>query len=217
MLTLWKSLVLSEHDYCSQLWNPQRVGDIQALETVQRSFLKKIQSVSHLSYWDQLSSLRLYSLERRRERYIAIYAWKILEGLVPNIATAENGISSTWNPRRGREYRIPKISTSAPTRIQNIRRTSFAISGPRIFNSLPQYVRNTTNCDKNIFKARLDHYLQQVPDQPLIPGYTAFRQCDTNSLIDWSKNAQLKAQLEDPPHENLMEDEEAAAHGDLGQ
>ena len=28
MLTLWKQLVLCDHDYCSQLWNPDRVGDI---------------------------------------------------------------------------------------------------------------------------------------------------------------------------------------------
>ena len=72
----------------------------------------------------------------------------------------------------GRECNIPKISTTAPTRIQNIRRASFTVNGPHIFNSLPQYIRDTTKCDENVFKAHLDHYLQQVPDQPLIPGYT---------------------------------------------
>ena len=219
MLTLWKSLILSEHDYCCQLWNPHRTGEVQSLEVLQHFFIKKISGVSHLSYWDQLSKLKMYSLERRRERYIAIYIWKILEGTVPNVGSDNNAITATWHARRGRECNIPKISTTAPTRIQNIRRASFTVNGPRIFdfNSLPQYIRDTTKCDKNIFKAHLDHYLQQVPEQPLIPGYTAYRMCDSNSLIDWSRNAQLKTQLEEPPRENSLEAGEEAVYSDLSQ
>ena len=61
MLTLWKGLVLPHHDYCSQLWSPSRVGDIQSLEMVQRAFIKKIDGMYLLSYWQQLKSLGLYS------------------------------------------------------------------------------------------------------------------------------------------------------------
>ena len=71
-------------------------------------------------------------------------------------------ITATWHARRGRECNMPKISTNAPTRIQNIRRATFTVNGPRVFNNLPQYIRDTTKCDKNVFKAHLDHYLQQV-------------------------------------------------------
>ena len=52
---------------------------------------------------------------------------------------------------------------------------------------------------------------------PLIPGYTAYRQCESNSLIDWSRNAQLKAKLEDPLQAYYAMEEEAAVHSDLGQ
>ena len=69
----------------------------------------------------------------------------------------------------------------------------------------------------NLFKAQLDKYLEQVPDQPLIPGYRAYRQCKSNSLIDWSRNAQLKAKLEDPLQAYYAVDEEAAVYSDLGQ
>ena len=217
MLTLWKSLILSEHDYCCQLWSPKRPGEIQSLEHQQHFFIKRIYGLSHLSYWDQLSHLKVYSLERRRERYIAIYVWKILEGLVPNISADESAIIATWHQRRGRTCQVPVVSSTAPVRIQNIRRASFAIHGPRIFNSLPQYIRDTTKCDTNLFKAQLDKYLEQVPDQPLIPGYTAYRQCESNSLIDWSRNAQLKAKLEDPLQVYYAMEEEAAVHSDLGQ
>ena len=218
MLTLWKSLILSEHDYCSQLWNPQRTGHIQSLEQLQYSFTKKIRSVSHLSYWNQLLALRLYSLERRRERYLAIYTWKILEGLVPNIASGEAALVAKWHSRRGRECVVPKVSTNASCKIQNIRRASFAINGPRIFNSLPQHIRDTTDCDTKTFKSKLDLFLTKVPDQPLIPGYTAYRQCDSNSLIDWLMSAQWKSQLEGSSRLTRSEDFAAAAdYGDPSQ
>ena len=204
MLTLWKSLVLSEHDYCCQLWSPQKIGIVQSIEIVQHFYLKRIYGFSHLTYWEQLCKSKLYSLERRRERYIAMYTWKMLEGLVPNIATGTNAIVGIWHPRRGRECHGPSVAASAPSRIRTIRYASFSINGPRIFNSLPQYVRDTTNCDNSVFKARLDHYLTQIPDQPLIPGYTAYRQCDTNSIVDWSNNAQCRARLEEPSHEDAV-------------
>ena len=41
------------------------------------------------SYSDRLSLLRLYSLQRRRERYCIIYVWKIIEDFVPNNVTAD--------------------------------------------------------------------------------------------------------------------------------
>ena len=36
MLALWKYLILCDLDYCSQLWNPNKTGDIQALELLQK-------------------------------------------------------------------------------------------------------------------------------------------------------------------------------------
>ena len=74
MLTLWKTIVLPHIDYCSQLWSPHKKGEIQMIELLQRNFIRKIKGVCSLSYWDQLK--KLYSLERRRERYI-IYVWKV--------------------------------------------------------------------------------------------------------------------------------------------
>ena len=41
-----------------------------------------------LNDWDKLRELKFYSLERRRERYIAIYNWQILEGHVTNFGSA---------------------------------------------------------------------------------------------------------------------------------
>lgn len=185
MCTLWKQLILSDHDYCSQLWSPDKVGDIQSLELLQRSFLRKINSIHNLSYWDQLKQLKMYSLERRRERYISIYVWRILENQVPNISRS-CGITAAWHGRRGRLCHVPKILSSAPARVKTIRFSSFAIKGPRLFNSLPIQLRNFTDGTVMDFKRNLDRYLQSLPDEPLIPGYTSFRTIDSNSIVDWS-------------------------------
>ena len=182
MLTLWKQLILCDLDYCSQLWSPSRTCDMQALELLQRSFVRCISGMQGLNYWEQLRELKLYSLERRRERYIAIYIWRILEGHVPNFDITT--IFSQWHPRRGRECLVPRVLGSAPSSVQRVCYDSLPIRGPRIFNSLPQSIRNITNVDVNTFKARLDGYLALVPDEPLIPGYTRYRGSNSNSLLD---------------------------------
>ena len=99
MLTLFKSLVLSRLDYGSQLWSPHLVKHIDQLEKIQRSFTKHITGMQSLEYSERLVSLKLYSLQRRRERYCIIYGWKIIEGLVPNFSKS---IVCSYSERRGR-------------------------------------------------------------------------------------------------------------------
>ena len=185
MLTLWKLLILYHLEYCSQLWSPSSVGHTQSLEVLQKSFISCIYGMQDLSYWEQLKSLKLYSLERRRERYQVIYIWKIIEGHVPNLESTP--IVTLENQRRGRSCVPPPLSSSAPERIRNIRFASLPHKGPRLFNSLPPEVRNLKGVAVEVFKSSLDRYLQNIPDQPLIPNYTRYRQCDSNSIIDWAK------------------------------
>ena len=87
MLSLLKSLVIPLLKYCCQLWNPRKSKVIQAFEAIQRTFIYKITQVQSLNYWERLHELELYSLQRRRERYIIIYIWKITQHMVPNIGT----------------------------------------------------------------------------------------------------------------------------------
>ena len=194
MLTVWKQLVLSEHDYCCQIWGPTRTGEIQALEAVQKSFIRKISGIQGRSYWEQLRSLKLYSLQRRRERYMIIYTWRILEGQVPNLDCTP--LQSQQHQRRGRECWVPLVSTSASPLVRQARYSSIAIRGPRLFNCLPQTIRNKSGCSVEDFKRALDKLLLTIPDEPPVQGYTQYRRCETNSLLDWCVLAQLR-QLED--------------------
>ena len=110
MLTLYKSLLLAIIEYCSALWCPLGVGQIQKLEAIQWSFIRKINNTKGLNYWECLKSTKLYSLQRRRERYRIIYIWKILEKIVPNI---NNSITSYNHIRHGRKCNIPVSNASA--------------------------------------------------------------------------------------------------------
>ena len=79
MLTLFKSMVRSKLEYYCPLWSPTAVSDILKLEKVQRVFTSKVNRCRDLPYCERLKCLRiLESLQRRRERYIIIYIWKIL-------------------------------------------------------------------------------------------------------------------------------------------
>ena len=82
MLTLFKSLVLSKLDYASQLWSPYLLKHIYLIEKVQRAFTKHISGIRDFSYSKRLETLKLYSLQRRRDRYSAIYiCGKLLKDL----------------------------------------------------------------------------------------------------------------------------------------
>ena len=147
------------------------------IENVQRNFTRKIDLCSGLDYWDRLKLLKLYSLERRRDRYTIIYVWKMIEGMVPDI-----GITHYESGRRGRLSTIPSLRRKASKRTQNLLETSFKVRGPRLFNSLLAHLRSITQCDVSRFKRMLDDWLMDIPDEPLVPGYTARRRSTSNSI-----------------------------------
>ena len=103
MLTLLKSLIQPKLDYCSQLWSPSDQQSINKLESVQRHLVNCIKDskLKSLNYWEKLQELGLYSQERRRERYMIIFLWKISQGLVSGYCLQ---ISSDGS-RRGRTIR----------------------------------------------------------------------------------------------------------------
>ena len=168
MLILYKALVLSMVEYCSALWSPQKLGLVRELEGVQRAFTKKIAGVQHLSYRDRLRELRLFSLERRRDRFRVIYVWRIINELSPNLEDARHKIQTTYSERRGLECRIPAISR-ASSGLQTLTETSFAVAGPRLFNCITKGVREHTGSLAS-FKGKLDKFLWSIPDIPVIIG-----------------------------------------------
>ena len=68
-------------EYCSIIWNPHLLKDIEAIENVQRRFTKRLPGMQNFTYHQRLVSLSLDSLELRRIRLDLIYTYKIVFGL----------------------------------------------------------------------------------------------------------------------------------------
>ena len=197
MKTLYKSLIVPHVDYCSQLWMPIKSTSIQTIEKLQKDFFNRIPAIKELNYWDQLKSMKMISLQRRLERYRVIYTWKILEGMAPNC-----GINVKLEGGRiGRKCQIPKIQTQARKGVQNLREQSFQVNGPQLFNCLPATVRNMTKCTVEEFKAKLDTFLEKVPDEPsmrgLIPAACTSDARPSNSILDQVRRIQMARWPED--------------------
>ena len=176
----FNSLVRPHIDYCSQLWMPNQCQQMEKVENLLKQFTAKIPWLREESYWQRLKILKMNSEERRMERYRIIYTWKVLEGLVPNcgiekIQTGENS---------NRRCRIP--SGKSKQRAQ-----SFQVGGPKLFNSMPANIRDTSNCSLDDFKEKLDRYLTNIPDEPKIGGLTPAA-CD---LISGQPSNSLPAQI----------------------
>ena len=118
-----------------------------------------------MNYWERLKHLGLYSLQHRRERYQIIYVWKILEGLVPNV-----GIELSQNRKRRRTCYVKSVKSNCLS-IRSVMVTSFSRNGPRIFNSFPPNLKNVSSCSVEVFKNRLDAFLQKIEDTPPVPSY----------------------------------------------
>ena len=183
MMTLFKALILPHLEYCCQLWCPVSLGNIRKLEAIQRSFTSRIPEVSHLNYWQRLKALKLYSLERRRERYIMIYVYKIINNLVPNYESEKFCFRTLESDRRGKLCKVPPLISQATGRVKTIIESSFAVRGPKLFNCLPADLRNFEG-SVDSFKRRLDKFLNLVPDQPCTPDYhqSALSNCVADQL-----------------------------------
>ena len=53
MITIWKSIIQTKIDYCSQLWSPNDQHSIARLESVARNFTSKIAGFQHLDYHER--------------------------------------------------------------------------------------------------------------------------------------------------------------------
>ena len=165
MLTLFKSLVLSRLDYASKLWSPYLLKHIYLIEKVQRAFTKHISGICDFSYSKRLETLKLYSLQRRRDRYGIIYVWKIVEGLVPNLS---DPITCSLSDRRGRTCIVYHAGAG---RLGTLKYNSFRWRSIRMFNRLPKCISMLSSCSVNRFKSELDSYLRNIVDLPCQPGF----------------------------------------------
>ena len=180
LLTLLRSLVFPILDYSCVVWNPYLQQDINQLESAQRKLTSKIEGMESLDYYERLKDLKLYSAERRRDRYLLLYIFKILHHKVPN-----PGISYKYSLRRGKVLITPPVRSSKSCHATTLMHNSFMNRASRIFNSLPKEIRNLEEeTSLDYIKHKIDKFLQSITDEPRLPGYLPSVSAASNKLED---------------------------------
>jgi ribonuclease P/MRP protein subunit RPP40 len=185
--TLWRSLCEPLLDYGSALWSP--AGSPTASEKLEkplRHFTKRMKGLRGKTYWKRLALSNLSSFERRSERYKIIYAFKVAAGLVPNPGIT---INQSGGRRCGVILQSPS-NTGSRDLIRTLKEKSFFGEAPKLFNSLPQWIRET-DVTLACFKGRLDALLLMCDDNPRSQGQSPLARDSagrpSNSIKDWIK------------------------------
>ena len=76
MIKMFNTYIKSKLEYCCIVWCPVEQKYINELEDIQKIYTKKIDGMEDLNYHERLKRLKMYSLERRRDRYLIIYGWQ---------------------------------------------------------------------------------------------------------------------------------------------
>jgi Reverse transcriptase (RNA-dependent DNA polymerase)/Endonuclease-reverse transcriptase len=78
----YKTYILPILEYCSTIWYPTKLVDIDRIEKVQRFFTKRLYGMQNKSYKERLVACTLPSLELRRLRTDVILCYKIIHNLI---------------------------------------------------------------------------------------------------------------------------------------
>ena len=131
----------------------------------------------YLKVWARLKKFKIYSQERRRERYMVIFLWKISQGMVQGYNVEYTSVIG----RRGRTALPRNVVQSSSSLVRKARESSIGAKGARIFNLLPAHIRNVNADNVDSFKKSLDSFITNIPDQPTLAGMG--RAAESNSLL----------------------------------
>ena len=121
-------------EYASQTWNPYLNYLIEQIESVQRSFSKRLPGFANLTYAERLINLNLQSLEHRRLLSDLVMCYNIVHGCCA-LRFDEFFTFSTNPVTRGHSLKL-----SVPLCKSNIRKNFIAVRVVPIWNSLPQQI-----------------------------------------------------------------------------
>ena len=180
MKTLLKQVIICLQEYASCIWCPHDQHQINILEQVQRLFTKKFSifltydpitniPYCNTSYPERLKRLNLFSLQRRRERFIMMYMHKVT--LDPKLMPS---VTVEYNVRTKVHLKPTTSPKNSPTWVKKIQEFSIFSVGTKLYNSLPKELRQLQMSPQE-FKYKLDKYLSTIPD---LPGTTR------NSLLN---------------------------------
>ena len=100
---------------------------------------------------------------------------------MPNIdVTMGHKIKTRKHPRHGTQCVIQHPTNRSPA--QSLQENAITVFGPRLYNSLPKYLRDIESVKTEKFKLELDKYLELIPYEPKMPNYVTAS--GSNSVLD---------------------------------
>jgi len=102
-------------EYCSQVWSPTKISDIDMLESVQRSFTKRLPGMKLLSYPNRLAQLHICSLEERRLRLDLVFCYNVLHGF-NCLNPTDIGLVVSSLPTRGHNLKLTTLHSNVDAR-----------------------------------------------------------------------------------------------------
>ena len=92
-----------------------------------------------------------------------------------------NKINKTKNhPRHGTQCVVQYPTNRSPA--QSLQENAITVFRPRLYNSLPKYLRDIERVKTERFEFELDKFLDIIPDQPKMPNYVTAS--GSNSILD---------------------------------
>ena len=182
MRTLLKSIIIPKVEYASPVWAPTDQHSITLIENVQIRFTSRIMEFNEYNhnlktwlcttnYWERLKNLKIYSLQRRRERYMLLLIYKMIIGLNPCIGFNYRDIK--YSDRR-KLFITPICNKRSRKWAQTLRNNTFAVKTTNLYNLLPEnmreeeYIHPPTNNQVFQFKVKLDKWFETIPDEPTL-------------------------------------------------
>ena len=101
--------------------------------------------------------------------------------MVPNIdGTMGHTIKNRKHPRHRTQCFIQYPTNRNPA--QSRQDNAITVFGPRLYNSLPKYLRDIESVKTEKLKFALDKFLELIPDQRKMPNYLTTS--GSNSILD---------------------------------
>jgi hypothetical protein len=157
----FKTYILPMLEYCSSIWNPYLLHDIDRLEKVQRAYTKRLTGLRDKSYNERLEVCQLISLELRRLHTDLILCYKIVKSQI-DLKFDDFFVFENYTRTRGHNFKL-----RAPRCQTNCRRNFFSVRIIPVWNSLPF---SLVNCEtlvkfkKSLKCHDLSQFLKRTPE-----------------------------------------------------
>lgn len=137
-------------EYCSPVWSPVTIGNINRIESVQRRFTKRLNGLAFVPYDERLLLLNAERLEIRRLRTDLITCYKIMHGYV-DMTVNDFFTFNTNSNTRGHPFKL-----FVPDSRINARAHFFCVNVISLWNDLPDHI--VCSVSLNCFVSQLKNF-----------------------------------------------------------